>query len=205
MSEGGPADRWTTYKDYLKKKRDYKREWRKRKHDQSGGPGKRMRSHSPVRKPSPPRYSTSHRAAVPKRKNQQVLIVREERNILGEPYEIPLQEEVLLKNDQREMTDGICNQGDESEDPGRNIVTIENCEEADDYKSDDAQDIPEEEEEETEMVHEKEEPADEVIVLEDLKFADRWNNLYMRLFSLEDTSRRWRYLKLIEGLVEELW
>lgn len=183
------ADKWTTYKDYLKRKRDYKREWRKRKNP-STDPEKR----SFVQPSGPDPYSYRH---VIKRKvynadqSQLEEAVNHIQYIHRESPEQQHEEEIANHSHLIAM---VCQEDDEEANEEVHL----------DHFNEVSEGYQEAVQEEKETVKE-DLPSEDILTHDDIEFTDRWNTVYNRLISLQDTGKRLRYLKIIEDIVGELW
>lgn len=189
------AEKWTTYKDYLKRKRDYKREWRKRKNPTTLG--KRIMAQPEVAATHMLPDSLEYRPIHSKRKMYRAA------SPLEQAVE-HLQPEIHHLEDARVQEE----QNEERLDEGCNIIAIDQEEaEEEEEQLDHYNEIPEgyqvEAQDEDQMVNEEQE--EHVLSPDDIEFTERWNTVYSRLISLQDTGRRLRYLKIIEDFVGELW
>lgn len=191
------ADKWSTYKDYLKRKRDYKREWRKRKNPTTVPVKRTMASQPEVARNHILTDSSGYRTIHAKRKVHRAASPLEQ--VVEQLFkDARVQEEEEHHEEPLDVKCNIIAVGDEEEEEELNHYN----EIPEGFQEAEAQ-----EEDHVEMTKEEEEQEQEEHVLshDDIEFTERWNTVYTRLVSLQDTGRRSRYLKIIEDIVGELW
>lgn len=216
------SDVWTTYKDFLKRKRDYKREWRKRKGDPPLAARKRVRKdnqqHETSQGSETLQVPVNHRPVtttlhIP-RKHKVVHIEQKGRTIVAAATTTPTDLEILIHEEERHEDAEISREDlhNVSLDTN-NLSAMETL--VDELEADEqfSGTISEGDHDESDIIHEQEstvttrEVEEEEVVGdgEDSVFLDRLNVVTTRLLSVGDTSKRLRYLKIIEAIVEEAW
>lgn len=197
------SDRWNTYKDYLKRKRDYKREWRKRKHEgvsiassSKKTVGQRMLPPHPEKERYRPVAPTNKITSIlnnPEQEYQIISGIGVEEHLEAVGQEELLEEEAM--NDSNIVTLEDVGGDEETEAPTIYGFVEEEVEE----------ELEEQPIQNTEEQTTKEETEALASEDEDTEFRNRWKKVYSRMRSVKDTEKRFRYLKIIEGIVQELW
>lgn len=208
-------DVWTTYKDFLKRKRDYKREWRKRKTNDQPVAQKRMvrvvipaRRHvkdpiAPATIPVTPSPLNSPRETVTVEHIDHRMEIVPELNLVNDDDHTETQEEELhnVSLDGNSSLNNIVTLVEEMVDTPEQFNGISYVEE--ELHEEEQEEILERTgEEEVRIQEDEEEVVDEEV---DGLFLDRWNTVTTRLLSVTNSAKRSRYLNIIEALVEEAW
>lgn len=176
--ENNDTDVWQSYKDYLKRKRDYKREWRKRKN-----------------KTDPPTADKRRRVMAPAKQQQQ-----QQQQPRQQPQSPPREEhddgESQEDETDLEVVPGDC---DPSDPESMNMVRLAGIEPELQLQIRGTYGVEEV------IVDAEEDETGVVVSEEDEYFLDRWNVVSTRIMSVADNNKRMRFLALIEGLVDEAW